>query len=93
MPHHQAFPRSCLASSSRLPARSLTRRISIFPPRLYEPVPFFTPPFRPLRPVIPEAGGTAVDKGKGKDPGSPKWKGEEEVDDREWEIRVGELLR
>lgn len=91
VPHHTAIPRACLASSSRLltPARHSNRRFSVIPNRSPDILPFFTPQFGSPLPFFPQSGGV-MGKSEGKDTAPPKWKGEEEVDDREWEIRVGE---
>jgi hypothetical protein len=55
-------------------------------------VPFFGSPFRSpigLTPHgYPVAYGSDKNKGKGKEPGPPR--DDEEVDDREWEMRSGE---
>lgn len=93
-----ALPRYCHASSSRLVAvpvqKSIlaVRHMSLIPPRAQEPVPFFTPPFKPPMGYTPKgypvSFGIPNGKGKGREPGMPQ--DEEEVDDREWEIRSGE---
>lgn len=88
----QVLPRSCIASSSRLATARLTfRRLSVLPNRQPEIIPFFTPPFGPPFAIQPRAPEARLNKGKGKETEAPRGKGEEEVDDREWEIRVGEL--
>ena len=94
------LPRYCHASSSRIPlyaCQTGKRRISFIPRRPEEPVPFFIPPFKPPIGFTPRgypisygigSGFGRGGKGKGREPEFPK--GEEEVDDREWEIRSGE---
>ncbi|ORY27450.1 hypothetical protein BCR39DRAFT_538069 [Naematelia encephala] len=81
--------RPCIASSSRLVAPTHTRHIVSQPPL---PV-FFTPPFlTPSQPRPPvESSRSANDKGKGKEP-APRRSNEGEVDDREWELRVGRAM-
>lgn len=84
--------RPCVASSSRVSLTSnvtAVRRFSAIPPERSEPAPFFHPPFGALGstkpPEVPYFGGNGAEK----EPLGPKGPGEEEVDDREWEIRVG----
>ena len=92
----QPFPRACFASSSRRPMRPSVPRFSHLATRLVQPIPFFTPPSPPSSaPLLLQTPSKSVGGGRGEDQdaGPPRWKGEEEVDDREWEIRVGESLR
>jgi hypothetical protein len=56
--------------------------------RLPEPLPFFTPPHRPGASQLAKNG---FGKGKGQRP-EPNFDPEQEVDDREWELRVGEYV-
>ena len=95
MSPRQPLPRACLASSSHGPMRPFARRFSHLATRPVQPIPFFTPPFPPSAPLLLQSPSKAVEdsQSRNQDPGPPRWKGEEEVDDREWEMRVGELRR
>ena len=72
--------------------QALRREISFYPIHITETIPFFTPPFGSSAMNGGIDSGVRLDKGKGKEKerGPPRWKGEEEVDAREWDIRVGE---
>jgi len=71
------------------------RSLAAMPTRTLEPVFAVPPPVNPMHrggQTVPSGNSTDERKGKGKGPDPPRWKNEEEVDDKEWEIRVGESL-
>lgn len=88
------LPRYCHASSSRNVLFSVTgpvvrvRRLSLLPPR-HDLIPFFIPPHGPNGNNAIGIPGLGEGKGKGRMPPS-KPNMEDEVDDREWEMRAGE---
>ncbi|WWC68744.1 uncharacterized protein I206_102678 [Kwoniella pini CBS 10737] len=97
-----SIPRACKASSSRnltpraaslkhlsVTPRSFKRSLSLLPSRSPSSVPFFLPHFGlgGSKVHLPLYGGNG--KGKGKEPPN---NAEEEVDDREWDIRVARAM-
>ncbi|WRT65585.1 uncharacterized protein IL334_002530 [Kwoniella shivajii] len=95
-----SLPRACKASSSRIPyghpspSRGIiiARRLSLMPARSPSSIPFFLPHFGlggKHQVYLPEYGGVGNGKGKGKE---PRRNEEEEVDDREWDIRVARAM-
>ncbi|WWC87757.1 uncharacterized protein L201_002649 [Kwoniella dendrophila CBS 6074] len=102
------IPRACRASSSRLPhihpqftripstvSLVINRKLSLLPPKSPSSVPFFLPHFGlgggKHQAHLPDyaSGGKGKGKGKGKEPQNNF---EEEVDDREWDIRVARAM-
>lgn len=85
----------CIAGSSRAVTRALppasfspvaARTVSTAPLQQPEAVPFFGPPYRPTPPAYLSQSGKRRSQQSGKRDDEDM---EKEVDDREWEIRVG----
>ncbi|WWC60185.1 uncharacterized protein I303_102750 [Kwoniella dejecticola CBS 10117] len=102
-----SIPRACKASSSRLPHSisapvphirppniSSTRSLSLLPSKSPASIPFLLPHFglggkHQVHLPLYGANGNGKGKGKGKEPQNNQ---EEEVDDREWDIRVARAM-
>lgn len=66
------------------------RQLSFIPDRTPTSVPYFTSPLAHLRGPARRREPQITEGEKGQNSGKGKPTGEEEVDDREWEMRVGE---
>ncbi|WVR03907.1 hypothetical protein IAU60_000906 [Kwoniella sp. DSM 27419] len=92
------LPRACRASSSKLPTPARLpvqrRALSLLPHRTPSSIPFFLPHFGGLGRKHQVYSPAYEGKGKGKEPEGPE-RGrdpEEEVDDREWDMRVARAM-